>query len=388
MGSPTTEGGYNLFDMLSLMQKAIRRGMYEEAGFAADQLKKTYRNAMWNRLFVISSEDCYGILTKEILRLRKENTDDAIARAIALMCRGKKSRDACYFSCNFVLVSRKPMEYKVDPELVKRISKHLSETPKERVVYDSCGFEQMTLFDLQEDTEEDETAKDIARLMKALDHRDMDMIGFYMDKMRYAKRDELWQAFHIYIGGEDSGVASEIEALCEADGMVNRGKKDKDEIFISKAAMVLTYWRDPAVKEIYADEIIPEDGEIDWGRYRIKPVWECKLKSGVPEWVYDCHTLKGKKMGKTDWDMTRTEQKALKPLMDDYFSEASWAYTYEDDYEKGIESYDHMVPIWAYGSDHPVNPVEPFPYDDDDLEEEEPPADTKSDWEKIVESES
>ena len=112
MAYPYTESGYNMFDMLSMLQKAIRRGDFEHAGFAADQLKGAYRSTMWNRLFVISAEDCFGILTKELVELRKRDersqSNQLLGNAVALMCRSKKSRDACYFACNFVLASRNP----------------------------------------------------------------------------------------------------------------------------------------------------------------------------------------------------------------------------------------------------------------------------------------
>ena len=44
-----TKSGYNMFDMLSMMQKGIRRGMYKYAGFAANELKDSYRKAIWHR---------------------------------------------------------------------------------------------------------------------------------------------------------------------------------------------------------------------------------------------------------------------------------------------------------------------------------------------------
>ena len=40
------------------------------------------------------------------------------------------------------------------------------------------------------------------------------------------------------------------------------------------------------------------------------------LKAGkekIPEYAFDCHTLKGKRAGKTKADFFREEQKALKP---------------------------------------------------------------------------
>jgi hypothetical protein len=34
----------------------------------------------------------------------------------------------------------------------------------------------------------------------------------------------------------------------------------------------------------------------------------------IPDYAYDCHTLKGKRMGRTKADFFRDEQRALRPL--------------------------------------------------------------------------
>ena len=44
-----------------------------------------------------------------------------------------------------------------------------------------------------------------------------------------------------------------------------------------------------------------------------------KLK--VPEYAFDCHTLKGKRKGKTKADFFREEQKALKPFQPGLFDD-------------------------------------------------------------------
>ena len=57
-----TRSGYNFYDMSSMLQKAIRRGNYELAGFAANELSGRYRNYLWKRLLIISAEDGYDIV--------------------------------------------------------------------------------------------------------------------------------------------------------------------------------------------------------------------------------------------------------------------------------------------------------------------------------------
>ena len=49
------------------MQKAIRRADAAVAGYFALELWTSgYRDYVWKRLFTISAEDCYGVITKEI----------------------------------------------------------------------------------------------------------------------------------------------------------------------------------------------------------------------------------------------------------------------------------------------------------------------------------
>lgn len=109
-----TKNGYNMFDMSSMLQKAIRRNDFTHAGFAARELYYSYRQYMWKRLLVISAEDCYGAMTKEIEALRnsdelvngkKEEGRDLIfiSKAIVMLCRALKNRDACYFACNLMM---------------------------------------------------------------------------------------------------------------------------------------------------------------------------------------------------------------------------------------------------------------------------------------------
>lgn len=46
----------------------------------------------------------------------------------------------------------------------------------------------------------------------------------------------------------------------------------------------------------------------------------------IPDYVYDKHTWKGKKMGKTSKDFDETEGKALKPHQKGLFDDAPWVY--------------------------------------------------------------
>lgn len=115
--NPTTRNGHNMYDMASMLQKAIRRCDFQRAGYAAYELFGGYHTFLWKRLIVTSAEDCYGIMTKEIIALKladdevnkgKRGYDKDplfVAKAITLLCLARKNRDACYVACNFMTAS-------------------------------------------------------------------------------------------------------------------------------------------------------------------------------------------------------------------------------------------------------------------------------------------
>lgn len=368
MAYPMTESGYNMYDMLSMMQKAIRRGDYQHAGFAARQLRKIFRKVMWNRLLVISAEDCFGIITKEIVALYeqdvKQKNDCNVSRAVGLLCMAKKSRDACYFACNFVLATRCSNEIAVTAKEIDEAEKKIVKA-KELRGWKTEEPIQLSLFGNEERTTlQTQMYSNAVKFEKAVQHIDMDMIGYQMDLMRHGDREFLWDAFESYAENAFDGYGiDEIRGLRKADEIVNAKKQEKDEIFISKAAIVLCVIEHRKDLQIVGSHLIEADSLIDWDLVEVKPINDCVLVSGrIPDWVYDCHTLRGKKMGKTDWDMTTAEQAALNLLQPCFFDEASWIYTYEDDYAHGRMDDAGMAPIREYAKTHLANPVKPLPY--------------------------
>lgn len=139
-----TRNGHNMYDMASMMQKSIRRCDIQRASYAAYELYGSYSTFMWKRLLVISAEDCYGIITKEIIALkladdevnkgRKGYDKDAIfvAKAVYLLCMARKSRDACFVACEFMIPDEPLDEDKIphlDPKEIAEMSMEDSEIP-------------------------------------------------------------------------------------------------------------------------------------------------------------------------------------------------------------------------------------------------------------------
>jgi replication-associated recombination protein RarA len=95
------------------MQKAIRRADARVAGYFALELwHSNYVDYVWKRLFVISAEDCYGIITQEIESLfkaycfvnekaREPKGRIFISKAVLLLCDCRKNRDADHLQ-NFI----------------------------------------------------------------------------------------------------------------------------------------------------------------------------------------------------------------------------------------------------------------------------------------------
>ena len=101
-----TINGYDFYEVASALQKSIRRSDAKVAGYFALELwASRYVDYLWKRLFVISAEDCYGIITKEIESLFKaycyvnEGVKEPkgrifISKAVLLLCDCRKNRDA------------------------------------------------------------------------------------------------------------------------------------------------------------------------------------------------------------------------------------------------------------------------------------------------------
>jgi replication-associated recombination protein RarA len=100
-----TVRGYQLSDVASALQKAIRRNDARLAGYWAIELfESRYAAYAWRRLLTVSAEDCAGIVTQEIKALydswavihasKKGGGRIFLAKAVVVLCQARKSRDA------------------------------------------------------------------------------------------------------------------------------------------------------------------------------------------------------------------------------------------------------------------------------------------------------
>ena len=122
-----TQRGYDFYEVASALQKSIRRGDVKLAGYMALELFPNYAEYCWKRLLTISAEDCYGVITKEILALydsytlinrnsKEKRGRVFISKAVILLCLAKHNRDADLLS-NYIYDKR----YDVSDDELERL---------------------------------------------------------------------------------------------------------------------------------------------------------------------------------------------------------------------------------------------------------------------------
>lgn len=276
-----TRTGKSFYEVTSAMQNAIRKGDYEIAGYCLWELLPGYTPYLRKRLLVISAEDCYGVITKEILALCERGDEESLTKALVLLCATKKNRDADYFVCNLM--------YSDEP-----------------------------------------TGKSKDELSKLLHTaiRKMDVVGAgrYSAELFQKNRKELWKVLNETTAVYYSGLAEEIAALKESNERMS--KPTEETIFAAKAIVLM--WT--AMKRGHADELLgypaldfydvldPENIEVP------KLLDECEKIDGLfPEWAYNWHTSYGKYTLRRDAVHAITnDQKLLTPLEENLFDDCTW----------------------------------------------------------------
>lgn len=101
-----TQNGYDFYELLSALQKCVRRGLEEQAVYFAVELDGFNSTALWNRLRIIASEDigCANplmpilieTLEKSYLKAKEKLNDDSyrlfLVNAVVCLCRSPHSR--------------------------------------------------------------------------------------------------------------------------------------------------------------------------------------------------------------------------------------------------------------------------------------------------------
>lgn len=275
-----TRSGRNFYEVTSAMQNAIRKGDYDVAGFAMWELLPGYTPYLRKRLLVISAEDCYGILTKDIMALCDIEGEDRMAKTLALLCAAKKNRDADYFVCNLMIPTNTAGLHKDD------LAKTLHRSIREMDVV-TAGWCSYALF-----------KKNRKGLWKVL----LESTRVYYPELF----DEIW-------------------ALKTANDRVS--KPSEETIFAAKAIVLMWTVMQKGADNVLADPALdfysvvnPEDIVAP------KTLDECPKISGMfPDWAYNWHTTYGKyKLHRDAVHAIANDQQLLTPLEVNLFDDCSW----------------------------------------------------------------
>ena len=153
-------------------------------------------------------------------------------------------------------------------------------------------------------------------LQKSIRRADVKLAGYMALELfpRYAEY--AWRRL-LTVSAEDCHglVTQEIKALYDSFQVINKGKKGEDlkgRIFISKAVIILCtcgHNRDADILSnyIYDKKALISDDEIEclFDEIRKEPRVE------MPEYVFDVHTSRGKRNGKTKQQFFKEEEQAL-----------------------------------------------------------------------------
>lgn len=283
-----TRNGHNMFDVSSLIQKALRRGDMEFACYAAHEMMWKFRPYLWTRLFITSAEDCYDPVSGRILYLRKKDSkvsdpEDTryLSEAVNLLVRTRKNRDADYFACNFVCSKDKRDFPMGSTQLVTRHGHDLRE---------------MTI-----------------ALKKAIFDFDEENIGYICCEIWCWYKRLFWVVAKGVAKDLGSGILMrEINSLMEIDMTMNT--KNSTWIYMCKAIVLFLHCLDLGTCDIfsYPDMRCIED-VLKYSQIR-----------NLPEYTYDCHTRKGKAMGKTVFDFRVSEQTSLRPHIQGLYDDLEW----------------------------------------------------------------
>lgn len=162
-------------------------------------------------------------------------------------------------------------------------------------------------------------------LQKSIRRGDVKIAG-YMALELFPKYSEYCWKRLLTISAEDCDglVTKEIKALYDSFHIINKGKKGnelKGRIFISKAVIILCRTCHNRDADLLQNYVYDKKALIDDNL--INSYFEEVRKEGIsiPEYVYDVHTWKGKKQGKTKEDFFVEEQKGLSNPTESQFYE-------------------------------------------------------------------
>jgi len=157
-------------------------------------------------------------------------------------------------------------------------------------------------------------------LQKGIRRNDLKIAGYFgLELFMSGYKQYVWKRL-LTVSAEDCDgiITTEIYSLYKSWTMINKGNKpqDKGRIFVSKAILILCKWyknRDPDSLQclVYDKKKGITDEEVHKYVSKLDNLNTCRM----PNYTYDCHTRKGKQMGKTKDDFFISERECLTPIL-------------------------------------------------------------------------
>lgn len=150
-------------------------------------------------------------------------------------------------------------------------------------------------------------------MQKAIRRADAEVAGYFaVELLESGFGDYVWRRL-LTIAAEDCAdmVTAEIYALCKAHAMIRKAKPGKGRVFVAKATLVLCTARkcrdaDHLTNLVYDAMSIPAE--------RVEALLrEYSAERDVPDYSFDCHTIAGRRAGKTKREFFIEEFEALNP---------------------------------------------------------------------------
>ena len=162
-------------------------------------------------------------------------------------------------------------------------------------------------------------------LQKSIRRGDVKIAGYMAIELFPKYAEYCWKRL-LTISAEDCDgiITQEIKALYDSFHVINKGKHGDDlkgRIFISKAVILLCkskHNRDSDLLQnfIHDKKMLISDEQIEKYFEEVR----AEERIDIPDYVFDVHTLKGKREGKTKEDFFRDEQRALSDATDSLFA--------------------------------------------------------------------
>ncbi len=290
-----SRNGHSIFEISSLIQKALRRSDTRMALYAAAEMLPKYRNYLWKRLLTVSAEDCHDMVTQKIMKLHGEDIctatgygNEPIEKAISILLGARKNRDGDYYACNLL-------------------------NSRDKRTFDT-GYGK-EIFDAESATKNGHSCYFLREVFnRAIDILDYDNAGYAANEIRVYYPKFCWEM--IVNKASTLGyplLTKEVMALKNAEKQTNG---DNTLLFRSKAIVLMV----KTIKDKSLSDLIPDEEIEEYVSLSDAPVGRQRL----PEYVYDCHTYIGKAKGKTKKEFVLAEQSALRPLKKGLFDDASW----------------------------------------------------------------